>query len=80
MRNAAIIVVLGLVFVAGCGTNAAGGVSLFGTHLHARYAPANLESEYVGHHAAQIIELAAAVRGSRKPVVAVGDFNMTEDA
>jgi len=55
-------------------------VTLFGTHMHARYAPANVIDQYIGHRAGEVIEFAERVRLARGPVVAVGDFNMREDS
>lgn len=58
----------------------AGPVSLFDTHLHARYAPQDVEDDYIGHRAAEVIELAAELRATRTPVVLAGDLNMRDVA
>ena len=51
-----------------------GPVTVLDTHLHARYDPG--VDEYVGHQAAEIIEIAAALRKVRNPLIAAGDFNV----
>jgi endonuclease/exonuclease/phosphatase family metal-dependent hydrolase len=56
----------------------AGSVAVFNTHLHARYAPAEVRDDYVGHRAAEVVEFAAELRNVSDPVIAVGDFNMRD--
>ncbi len=55
-------------------------VALFSTHLHARYAPAEVQDDYVGHRTGEVLELGREVRAVPGPVVAVGDFNMRDSA
>lgn len=55
-------------------------VSVFDTHLHARYAPPEVEDDYIGHRAAEVIELADELRKTRSPVVLAGDLNMRDVA
>jgi endonuclease/exonuclease/phosphatase family metal-dependent hydrolase len=50
------------------------------THLHARYAPNDVEDDYIGHRSAEIIELASTLGPVRSPVVVAGDFNLREQA
>lgn len=54
-----------------------GPVVLYDTHLHARYArpPAD---PYRGHRTGEVVALAARIRETRRPVVAVGDFNFRD--
>ena len=54
--------------------------SVFGTHLHARYTRDNGRDEYLGHRAAEVVEIAAAIRREPTPVIAVGDFNFQESS
>ena len=54
-----------------------GTVHLLNTHLHAAYR-AREEDEYIGHRTAQIIQIAAAIRDTKGPLIAVGDFNFRE--
>lgn len=51
---------------------------LCNTHLHARYAGLEVEDDYIGHRAAEIVEIADELRSIREPVVAVGDFNLRD--
>jgi len=55
-----------------------GPVSLLDTHLHANYSRPGERDEYRGIRAGQAIQLAAAVRRIRGPVLALGDFNTRE--
>jgi len=54
---------------------AAGPVRLLATHLHARY---TADDPYEAHRVGQVFELAHALRDTRLPVVALGDFNLRE--
>lgn len=53
-------------------------VTIIGTHLHARYAPASVVDEYLGQRTAEVIEFSAGVREVTGPIVAAGDFNLRE--
>jgi endonuclease/exonuclease/phosphatase family metal-dependent hydrolase len=55
-----------------------GPVSILNTHLHARYTRADVEDDYVGHRAAEIIELADELREIRNPIVMAGDLNLRD--
>jgi endonuclease/exonuclease/phosphatase family metal-dependent hydrolase len=55
-------------------------IAVFLTHLQARYSPASVPDEYVGHRTGQVIELAEEVRAVSSPVLAVGDFNMRDSS
>ncbi len=57
-----------------------GPVAVFNTHMHARYAPARVPDEYVGHRTGEVIEFADELRRVSEPVVAAGDFNMRDSA
>ncbi len=57
-----------------------GRLCLVNTHLHARYANSRENNDYVGHRAAQVVELAAGLTETREPVVALGDFNLRENS
>jgi endonuclease/exonuclease/phosphatase family metal-dependent hydrolase len=52
----------------------------FGTHLHARYLRYGNGDEYLGHRAAEVVEIAAAIRAESLPVVVGGDFNFPESS
>ncbi len=54
-----------------------GTVGLVSTHLVSQYAP-DPEAVYRGQRMAQVVQLAAALRGLHHPLVAVGDFNLSE--
>jgi sphingomyelin phosphodiesterase 2 len=54
-----------------------GAVTLIDTHLHAQYGDDAYNDEYP-HRVAQIVQLSAAIRATSTPVVAAGDFNMSE--
>ncbi|MCP5044653.1 MAG: hypothetical protein GY944_26800 [bacterium] len=56
----------------------AGPLVAVATHLHANYAEPGDADEYVGIRAAQLIQLAAGLSDIDLPVIAVGDFNITE--
>jgi hypothetical protein len=55
-------------------------LTLCNTHMHARYARAGVEDDYIGHRSAEVIELADELRKKTGPVVAAGDFNMQDAA
>ncbi len=55
-----------------------GPVGLFATHLVSQYAP-DREDVYWGQRMAQVVQLATALRAWPDPVVAVGDFNLSDD-
>ncbi len=54
-----------------------GPVAVLNTHLHAQYDPDDGDI-YVGHRTGQAVEIAAALRNVREPVLAAGDFNVRE--
>ena len=54
-----------------------GAVTLIDTHLHAQYGDDAYNDEYP-HRVAQIVQLSAAIAAISTPVVAAGDFNMSE--
>jgi len=56
---------------------AGGAVTLIDTHLHAQYGDDAYDDEHP-HRLAQIVQLAAAISAIPNPVVATGDFNMSE--
>jgi endonuclease/exonuclease/phosphatase family metal-dependent hydrolase len=56
---------------------AGGPVALIDTHLHAQYGDDAYDDEYP-HRVAQAVQLAAAIAEIPDPVVAAGDFNMSE--
>jgi endonuclease/exonuclease/phosphatase family metal-dependent hydrolase len=53
-------------------------VAIVNTHLHARYSPARVRDEYVGHRSAEVIELVDELRALSSPVVLAGDLNMRD--
>lgn len=55
----------------------AGPVTVLNTHLHAQYAP-DYADDYKGIRMAQVVEVAVALSGRSDPVVALGDFNLSE--
>jgi sphingomyelin phosphodiesterase 2 len=55
----------------------AGPVTLLDTHLQAQYTREPVD-EYRGHRVAQLIDIATALHGDDRPVVAGGDFNLRE--
>ena len=55
----------------------AGPVSLVNTHMHARYG-SDVDHQYAGHRAAQLVQLASALASVRDPVVLAGDFNFDD--
>jgi len=55
-------------------------VTVFNTHMHARYAAATVDDEYQGHRTAEVIEFAEEIRSVGSPLIAVGDFNMRDTA
>ncbi|HEY8153716.1 MAG TPA: endonuclease/exonuclease/phosphatase family protein [Myxococcota bacterium] len=56
---------------------AGGSVTLIDTHLHAQYGDDAYDDEHP-HRLAQAVQIAAAIAAIRDPVVAAGDFNMSE--
>lgn len=56
---------------------AAGAVDVLNTHLVARYRGGPRDG-YHGHRAGQLVQIASALQASARPVVALGDFNLTE--
>jgi sphingomyelin phosphodiesterase 2 len=54
-----------------------GALTLIDTHLHAQYGDDAYDDEYP-HRVAQVVQLSAAIAGISTPVVAAGDFNMSE--
>ena len=56
---------------------AGGAITLIDTHLHAQYGDDAYDDEYP-HRVAQTVQIAAAIAGTSNPVLAAGDFNMTE--
>ncbi len=54
-----------------------GPLSLYTTHLHARYAD-DVEHAYVPQRIAQIVQHASALWSAEEPTLAVGDFNFSE--
>lgn len=54
-----------------------GAVTLIDTHLHAQYGDDAYNDEYP-HRVAQVVQLSAAIAAISTPVVAAGDFNMSE--
>ena len=56
---------------------AAGPVALAVTHLHAQYRE-GAHPEYATYRAAQVVELASALRDVRDPLITAGDFNFEE--
>jgi endonuclease/exonuclease/phosphatase family metal-dependent hydrolase len=58
----------------------AGPLRVLNTHMHARYAPVGVEDDYIGHRAAEVIELADALRRLREPLILAGDLNMQDDS
>jgi endonuclease/exonuclease/phosphatase family metal-dependent hydrolase len=54
-----------------------GPVCLVNTHMHARYG-SDVDHQYSGHRAAQLVQLAAALARVREPVALAGDFNFEE--
>ncbi|MDH3211734.1 MAG: endonuclease/exonuclease/phosphatase family protein [Myxococcales bacterium] len=55
-----------------------GPLTIIDTHLQARYAQDD-PFGYRAHRAGQIVELAMAAHRMRDPIIAVGDFNMSEE-
>jgi len=54
-----------------------GPITLIDTHLHAQYGADAYNDEYP-HRVAQVVQLSAAIAAIPTPVVAAGDFNMSE--
>jgi endonuclease/exonuclease/phosphatase family metal-dependent hydrolase len=54
-----------------------GPVALVNTHMHARYR-SDVDHQYAGHRAAQLVQLAAALAEVGGPVALAGDFNFDE--
>jgi len=54
-----------------------GAVALVDTHLHAQYGEHPYDDEYP-HRLAQAVQISAAIAEMRVPVLAAGDFNMSE--
>ena len=54
-----------------------GALTLIDTHLHAQYGDDAYNDEYP-HRVAQVVQLSAAIAAISTPVVAAGDFNMSE--
>jgi endonuclease/exonuclease/phosphatase family metal-dependent hydrolase len=56
-----------------------GPVSLVNTHMHARYR-SDVDHQYSGHRAAQLVQLAAALARVREPAALAGDFNFEDSS
>jgi len=57
-----------------------GALEVVATHLHAAYGRGvGFEDEYEGHRVAEIVEIAAAVARSSRPIVVMGDLNATPE-
>jgi endonuclease/exonuclease/phosphatase family metal-dependent hydrolase len=52
-----------------------GELELIDTHLHAAYGHSGLDDEYIGHRVAELVELAAEVATTARPVAVLGDLN-----
>jgi len=59
-------------------TTPAGPVELVDTHLQARY-PSHSPTCYASHRTGQVVQLALGLRGVRAPVIALGDFNCSDE-
>ena len=55
-----------------------GPFTLIDTHLHARYRQ-DVPHGYLGHRVGEVVELSMASHETRDPIIAVGDFNFSED-